>query len=323
MENYFKILYKKFLYGNICKDEFMELRHKLNNSEFSELKNILNDEWKEGITSDVLLEKDKEEIKSKLNFYIEYEKKRKIRLTVMRYAAVLIPLIFIASFFIITTQIEEPSKEFVVIVKPGNRVQVTLPDQSKVWINSNSKLVYRMNKQQHVREVKLTGEAFFKVYKNKKLPFVVLANSIQVEALGTSFNVKASPGSDIVETSLVEGSVKLSGADLSQDYYLKPNEKAIYSNLSKKVDVETTDNELETAWKDNKLQFRSEKFSSVLNRIENWYGVKIISKCSKIENDLISGSFRNEPLNNVMESFAIQFNIKYDYQNDSLIVICN
>jgi len=141
--------------------------------------------------------------------------------------------------------------------------------------------------------------------------------------LGTSFNVNARQGSDIIETSLVEGSIKLTGSELSQDYILKPNEKAIYYTSTKIIKIETTDNEVETAWKDNKLQFRSERFGSVVKRLEEWYGVKIISKCPNIENDIISGAFKGESLETVLETFAIQYKIKYSNKGDSVVVLYN
>ena len=323
MENYIKILYKKFLYGNIRKEEFMEMRHDLNLSENLELKNLLVEEWNENLSVEVMDEKDKKAIRAKLNFYVEYDKKGIFRKRITQIAAIVIPFVFILSAIL---YIYQPSakveKDFVVIVKQGNRATVTLPDQSTVWMNSNSKLIYR-NGANNTREVKLIGEAFFKVTKDKSRPFIVSANNIQVEVLGTSFNVKARNGSDIIETSLVEGSIKLSGAELTQDYLLKPNEKAIYSNSSKSIKIETSDNEVETAWKDNKLQFKSERFADVVKRLEEWYGVKIISKCPNIENDLISGAFKGESLETVLKTFAIQYKIKYNNKGDTLVVLYN
>lgn len=322
MENYIKILYKKFLYGNIKRDEFMEMRHELNKVDESELKNLLNEEWNDALSSEVIAEKDKNDIRSKLNFFVEYDKKRLLRKRIIQIAAVVIPFVFILSAFFFNSQPVKEQKDFVVIVKQGNRATVTLPDQSKVWMNSNSKLIYSTGKN-NTREVKLIGEAFFKVFKDKSRPFIVSANNIQVEVLGTSFNVNARAGSDIIETSLVEGSVKLSGVELSQDYYLKPNEKAIYSNYLKNLKIESTDNEVETAWRDNKLQFKSERFADVITRLEEWYGVKIISKCPKIENDLMSGAFKGESLETVLETFRIQYNIRYNNQRDSLVILYN
>jgi ferric-dicitrate binding protein FerR (iron transport regulator) len=322
MENYIIKLYKKYLYGTIKKDEFLEMRHEINNAKFSQMTNLLEEEWNEDMSSEVLAEKDKEEIRSNLDFYIECDKKRLFRKRMIQIAAVVIPFVFVLSAILYNYQPALEQKDFVVVVKQGNRATVTLPDQSKVWMNSNSKLVYNVGKN-NTREVKLTGEAFFKVFKDKSRPFIVGANNIKVEVLGTSFNVKARLGSDIVETSLIEGSVKLSGNDLSQDYILKPNEKAVYSNSLKSIKIESTDNEVETAWKDNKLQFKSERFADVIKRLEEWYGVKIISKCPKIENDLMSGAFKGESLETVLETFRIQYNIRYNNQGDTVVILYN
>lgn len=322
MENYIKIIYKKFLYGNIKRDEFLEMRHAINNAKFTQLTELLEKEWNENITSEIFEEDDKEKIKSTLDFYIECDKKQIFQKRMIRVAAIIIPFVFIAGTLLFNYHPSIEQKDFVVVVKQGNRATVTLPDQSKVWMNSNSKLVYNVGVN-NTREVKLTGEAFFKVFKDKNHPFIVSANNIKVQVLGTSFNVKARAGSDIIETSLVEGSIKLSGTDLSQDYYLKPNEKAIYSNSLKSMKIERTDNEVETAWKDNKLEFKSERFADVIKRLEEWYGVKIISKCPKIENDLLSGSFKGESLESVLQTFAIQYKIRYNAQGDTLVVLYN
>lgn len=323
MENYIKIIYKKFLYGTVRKEEFLEMRHELNKSDLPELKNLLSSVWNEDLNLEVMTEKDKEDIRSKLNFYVECDKKRIFRKRMTQIAAVVIPFVFILSAVLYVFQpTAKVEKDFVVSVKQGNRAQVTLPDQSKVWMNSNSKLIYR-NGKNNTREVKLVGEAFFKVVKDKSRPFIVSANNLQVEVLGTSFNVNARQGSDIIETSLVEGSIKLTSSELSQDYILRPNEKAIYSNSLKSLRVEPTDNEVETAWKDNKLQFKSERFGDVIKHLEEWYGVKIISKCPNIENDLISGAFKGESLETVLETFAIQYKIKYSNKGDSVVVLYN
>ena len=322
MENYINKLYKRYLYGNIGHDEFLELRHEINNTKFDDLSELIEDEWNEKMTSAIFEEKDKEDIKSKLDFYIKCDRKRLFRKRMIQVAAVVIPFVFIVSALFYNYQPAKDQKDFVVVVKQGNRATVTLPDQSKVWLNSNSKLVYATGKN-NTREVRLTGEAFFKVFKDKTRPFIVSVNNLQVKVLGTSFNVKARLGSDCIETSLVEGSVKLSGEDLSQDYYLKPSEKAIYSNSTKSIQIVASDNEVETAWKDNKLKFKSERFVDVIRKLEDWYGVKIKLQYPAIENDLMSGSFKDESLKTVLETFRIQYHIRYENSGDTIVLTKN
>lgn len=322
MENYIIKLYKKYLYGDIKSDEFLELRYKINNAKYSELSDLMENEWNEGMASENLAENDKDEIRSNLDFFIECDKKRIFRKKLLWVAAVIIPFVFIVSTLLYNYQPTLVQKDFVVTVKPGNRATVILPDQSKVWMNSNSKLTYSTGKK-NTREVKLIGEAFFKVFKDKTHPFVVSVNNLHVEVLGTSFNVKARQGSDLIETSLLEGSVKLYGSELSQDYYLKPNEKGVYSNSLKSIKIEPTDNDEETAWKNNKLKFKSKRFVDVIAMLEDWYGVKIISHCPTINNDMMSGSFKDETLETVLKTLEIQYHIQFKNHGDTIILSNN
>ena len=320
MENYIKIIYKKFLYGTIRKEEFMEMRHDLNLANKSDINNLLEEEWNEDMNSEVMAEKDKEAIRSKLNFYVEYDQKSLFPKKLIYYAAIVIPIFVIAGLLSVLVLQQTESKNFVVSVARGNKAVLTLPDASKVWVNSNSKLEYVVGNKD-LREIKLNGEAFFKVSRNTARPFVITFSNYKIEVLGTSFNVKALENSDIIETSLVEGSVKISGAQLSQDYYLKPSEKAIFDRRLNQIKIIHTTNELETAWKDNVLKFDTERFSEVMNRLEDWYDITIVIKYPQIENDLITGSFRSEGIESVLDILKTQYNINYIRNGNTITIL--
>jgi len=322
MENFIIKLYKKYLYDHISHDEFLEMRHVIENTRDVEFSHILKEEWNENISQGELSKEAKTNIKRKLDFYIENDKKRIARKRVFQIAAVVIPFIVFSSILIFRQLSVDNADSFIVSVQRGNKALVTLPDQSKVWLNSNTVLEYNRG-EKNTREVRLSGEAFFKVFKDIKQPFIITLNNLQVEVLGTSFNVKAREGSDIIETSLVEGSIKLQGTDLSQDYYLKPNEKAIYSQSTKQIQIMKTDNDIETAWKDDKLKFNSERFVDVMSMLEDWYNVKIICKCPEIENDLMSGTFKYEKLETILDAIKMQYNIRYIRNKDTIIVVSN
>ncbi len=322
MENYIKLLYKKFLHGNIRKDEFLEMRHELNKSDSKELINLLSDDWNEGMHQMTMDSTDKEAIRNKINFYMESESRYSRRKQFLRYAAVLIPLFIAASVVLIMQKSENSPEDFVVTVGKGDRAQITLPDQTKVWMNSNSQLEYSTGDKK-IRNVKLVGEAYFKVSYNKEKPFIVSVNNLKVEVIGTAFNVKAREGNGLVETTLVEGSVRLSGNTLSQDYLLKPNQKAVYNDQLKKIEISPADIEVTTAWINNKIKINSERFGDVLNRLEEWYGVNIILKNTSIENDKITGTFKGDDLKIVLEALCIQYNLQYTMQGDSLFILHN
>lgn len=323
MNKHIKNLYKKFLYGNITRDEFMEMRHYLNDIPNEELSEVVHNEWDENILFGDMNVGIKEDIRNKLNFYIECDKKQIKRVGLLRVTAVLLPLVGISLVLAHILFKQEQPGDMIVSVEAGNKATVTLPDRTKVWINANSTIEYsQLDTKQ--RRVTLTGEAFFKVTENKTKPFIVNVHGLEVEVLGTSFNVKAREYSDIIETSLVEGHVKLRSSYLSQDYYLKPNEKAVFSKKNSMMQIMHTDNDCETAWMYNRLKFSSEKFTDVLARLEEWYGVKIINTCPDIANDLISGTFKEEKIENALEAFKLQYqHIKFRRQKDTIVIYRN
>ncbi len=319
MDNYLSRLYKKYLQGHISLDEFRELRYHLNKMDDDALSQILEEEWMSGSAAGEIGQKSKTRISNTLNFYVRKTKKRNYRTAMLKVAAVLIPLVFLVYGGLWFMSKPTHQEKFAVSVDRGDKAFITLPDSSRVRINSNSSLEYA-NSAENVRQVNLQGEAFFKVAKDRKRPFRISIDNLVIEVLGTTFNVKAKKGSDMIEASLVEGSIKISGENLPRDYYLKPNEKAIYSKNSNTLKIVETDNELETAWVHNRLQFSSEKFSDALKDIGDWYGVTIISKYDQINEDMISGSFNEENLETALSALQLQYNIKYKRKNDTIFI---
>ncbi len=319
MDSFIIRLYKKFLYGNISREELKEMRHGINNTTDELLSRQMEEEWSGDFLNESLSKDTKDRLRGKLDFYIENDNRRRKKRLFMRIAAIMIPVFFVSTLFVSRYFSPDSPGHLLVTVERGNKAMVTLPDNSKVWMNSNSTLEY--NNVDKVREVKLTGEAFFKVSKDKKRPFVVTMNELQIEVLGTSFNAKSRTYSDVIETMLIEGSVKLRSPELPHDYYLKPNEKAIYSRINKKLEIVQAVNSQETAWKENKLRFNSNRFIDAMAILEDWYGVRIINQVPGIENDLISGTFNNEKLETVLDALKMQYRINYVMDKDRVIIL--
>src|SRR5690606_21072463 len=140
-------------------------------------------------------------------------------------------------------------------VPKGGKYQITLPDGSKVWLNSLSKLEYPLTFNSDGRKVKLEGEAYFQVAKithnNKRVPFEVESASQTIEVTGTQFNITAYPEDSQEVSTLVEGAINVRSG--SSRISLKPNEQVVNNAgilLKKDVDVSRF-----VAWKDNKFLF--------------------------------------------------------------------
>jgi hypothetical protein len=153
----------------------------------------------------------------------------------------------------------------------GGQWEVILPDKSKVWLNARSSLTYPTCFAGNERKVKLNGEAYFEITHNKKMPFRVMSKTQTVEVLGTHFDIMAYEDEQVMKTTLLEGSVKISDGNRSR--ILVPGEQAQVSNADLKV---TSDVDLEDmiSWKNGYFKF-NENLESIMRKVARWYDVEI------------------------------------------------
>jgi transmembrane sensor len=159
----------------------------------------------------------------------------------------------------------------------GQITMKVLPDGTRVWLNTQSKLKYPPEFGA-TREVELQGEAFFDVAEDKRHPFIVKAAGINVRVLGTAFNVKSYPGDPAVTTTLVRGKVSIKKERDQQDdraIELKPNQQALFFHASKEITLTGVDAARYTSWTDGSLVFDDEPVADVFKRLERWYGVLV------------------------------------------------
>lgn len=176
----------------------------------------------------------------------------------------------------------------------GEQIQVVLPDQSIVYLNAASSLTYPSSfGKLKERIVKLTGEGYFEVSKDKTHPFIVQTSRQEVEVLGTHFNINAYSDESGTKTTLLEGSVAVSSLrggttkQSSQSITLKPNQQATLTNNKIKVaDVEAED---AVDWKNGYFMFNSETLESAVNRIGRWYNVEISYDNPEIKKETFFG----------------------------------
>ena len=184
---------------------------------------------------------------------------------------------------------EEVCRYSSIVVPEKGEYQVILSDGTKVWINSDSKLEFPDRFHKNVREVKLTGEAYFQVAKDKEHPFIVVTGEAEIEALGTSFNIYSYEEENRIETTLVEGAVRFAVAD--QTVILMPGEQGVVGtdgNLEKKkVDVFPY-----IAWKEGKFVFRKRSLEEVMHIISRWYNVEAVFQNESLKKVSFSGNLK-------------------------------
>jgi len=156
----------------------------------------------------------------------------------------------------------------------GGEYQVILPDGTAVWLNAASSLKFPTAFTGTERDVELTGEAYFEVAKNKAVPFKVMTNKVQVEVLGTHFNVNAYDDEDALKTTLLEGSVKL--ISNSGQVMLIPGQQGSFNKQAGSFRVAKADVDEAVAWKNGNFMFASEDIQSILRKVSRWYNVDIV-----------------------------------------------
>ncbi|MDR2914608.1 MAG: FecR family protein [Tannerella sp.] len=178
-----------------------------------------------------------------------------------------------------------------VTVPAGQRVNLSLPDGSNIWLNAGSQLQYPISFMEDKREVILDGEAYFEVAHNEKCPFIVRTHVMDIEVLGTTFNVDASLCRNTFEASLIEGKINVkSPHDENVSMILLPDHKVIL--MDGELVAEQIDNYDIYRWKEGLYCFKSKAFADIIKDLERYYDIRIIIDGTTIENVKITGKFR-------------------------------
>ncbi|WP_075559912.1 FecR family protein [Parabacteroides timonensis] len=194
-------------------------------------------------------------------------------------AAILIPILLLTGqFWYIDKKVDlfDNAGYEEIVVPKGERMQLVFQDGSKASLNSESRIKYPRKFSFTERKVELEGEAFFEISSNKERPFIVDLNSINVQVLGTTFNVKAySSDSDILIT-LETGKISISNK-IQSIAFLKPGEKATYNKITQKCLItKSKDITQASAWKKNLIIFDNTPLSEVIATLSRWYNINFI-----------------------------------------------
>ncbi|MFH6989433.1 FecR family protein [Flavobacterium collinsii] len=169
----------------------------------------------------------------------------------------------------------------------AHQYHLELSDGTKVWLNASSSITFPTSFAANERIVKITGEVYFEVAKDKKKPFRVLVNEMQVNVLGTHFNVNAYKDEATVSTTLLEGSVLIT--EKSKKILLKPGQQA-QKHKSGVIDVNNNVNMDEViGWKNGLFYFEQANLQTVLRQLSRWYDVDVV-----YENGVPVRSFEGE-----------------------------
>jgi transmembrane sensor len=206
----------------------------------------------------------------------------------------------------------------------GKTFKLILSDGTIVNLNSGTTLRYpEQFGADGKRNVYLTGEAFFEVAKDKEHPFIVNANQVDIEVLGTKFNVSAYPENSSVNSVLIEGSIQMYETENSSNaVLLKPNQMATWQNDSKKITTKSVDPSFYSAWTKGELTFKDTPFSTIIKIIQRSYDVEIINKNSDLAKQNFTGTIKiNESsVENILELLKRDTPFNYTIKENTITI---
>jgi ferric-dicitrate binding protein FerR (iron transport regulator) len=203
-------------------------------------------------------------------------------------------------------QIAQPVMYNNLYTPKGRQFQLVLPDGTKVWLNAQSSLRFPTAFNGNSRVVELTGEAYFEVFKDASKPFHVKVaaghtgkEDLDVQAVGTSFNINAYADEPTVQATLIEGSVKLQSGEESR--MIVPGQQGVLCNKYEHMKLRKVDTEKVLAWKNGYFILNGTSIQAVMRQLSRWYDIEVTYN-GKIEGDDFAGEIsRNASLSKVLQ----------------------
>lgn len=202
----------------------------------------------------------------------------------------------------------------------GERRHIFLSDGSEVWVNAGSLLVYSKEFEGNTRTLFLNGEAYFNVAKDPEKPFIVKTETMDVEAVGTSFNVQSYPEASNCVTTLETGKVRIyTKTDEPEPYILLPDEQLVYNRVAQRIIRRKVDANKNTNWKLGYLVFQNNTFDDIMRAVERNYGVTVNYNSDKFHGRAFTIRFTpEEGLEQVFEVIKNIAGIKYTIEGKTI-----
>ncbi|MEH6681261.1 MAG: FecR domain-containing protein [Sediminicola sp.] len=310
-EKQFQNLLEKYLHGQADKKEI-----KLVEDFYRALQdeNRADHQWLAGQEKDI-----KDQVKARIDRSIGKDIFRNNRRNLLRVAAGIAVLVMCSLGYVTYQGTDGKEVEYVHLsTNDGKRKTIRLDDGTQIRLNVNSRLDYPKSfDNSRERKVFLEGEAFFKVAKNVKKPFVVMSNGLKTKVLGTQFNINGNK--EEVNVYLVEGSVQVE-ADTTIKI-LEPNQKAIYSPIQKSIGISNPQQQQELAWMSDTFTFQNEPLGEVAKAVGKRFNVEIYFREPGIKEKRVTAHFEHQSLNTILISLTKGGDLKFRTNDNQKIEI--
>ncbi|MFA5329812.1 MAG: FecR family protein [Prolixibacteraceae bacterium] len=233
-------------------------------------------------------------------------------------AILLIPILAVNIYYLLNNRYDQTATQTIKYIVPeGQKSNVILADGTSVWLNSGSTLTVDANSPADIRKVKLSGEAYFEVVKDKQAPFLVETKDYTVKVYGTKFNVCSYDNSVSSQTTLKEGSISI--ITNTQDEIKVLPEQQFTLNNQKTYSLSKVNPDLFISWKDNVLKIDNEKLEDLVVRMEHWYGVQIhVDQFERVRDLRYTLTIKTESLKEMLEMMNFVTPVKYKIDGENV-----
>ncbi len=202
---------------------------------------------------------------------------------------------------------------------PGQKITTKLPDGTVVHLNSGSRLVVPDKFSPTIREVELTGEAFFDVFPDHKRPFLIRTGEFVVRVLGTSFNIRAYPNMKDKSVAVKTGIVSVSSGS-NKSVELNPGQMVNIQADRSLSKITKVDDKLIYGWMDHFLVFKDDTLSEVFEQISLWFGVEVIYDEKAVPQKLFTATFDNPTLKELMLNVSGVYGFNYRINDEEVMI---
>lgn len=206
-------------------------------------------------------------------------------------------------------------------IPKGGEYQLVLSDGSKIWLNSDSRLRFPSSFHGNKRIVYLEGEAYFEVAHRTEQPFIVSTKEMDIQVLGTKFNVKAYNDDHLVSTTLVSGSVRTSCNQSEQSVVLLPNEQCIFDPAQNTLETRPVNPQAFLGWVQGRFIFENETLGEIMKQLSRWYDVEIIYRKPQLAQYHFTGNVdRFDNISTLLQMIEKTYNITFNINGRTIVV---
>ncbi len=204
----------------------------------------------------------------------------------------------------------------------GGEFFLQLADGTNVWLNSETVLRYPVHFEDNERRVELTGEAFFEVARNEKVPFLVESGGQTVKVLGTKFNISSYKENQFNYTTLVSGSIEVFIKNKPETkQILTPNEQSIINKTEEKITKRTVDPYQYIAWREGRFVFQDQTLDEIMNTLSKWYDIEVVFAREDLRNIRFTGNLkRYEDFGEVLKKIRKTNEVDFTVENKKITI---